>query len=194
MACAPERPGSSPDRDKVIGETEPRPDWKRTRRPLWGYLRGMHRPCEMSSGKRRHPSFAAQRARSSAGERSLHTREVGGSKPPVPITTKAPNCRLLSALVSFPSERADRQIQMVPPFPSPRSSGPLGRGALTRRTGCGDRASPSPPLHVDVRDGTPAPGLERFVPPAANRRPRRSARPSTGLRPRLEHRQPRSRR
>jgi UDP-N-acetyl-D-mannosaminuronate dehydrogenase len=25
------------------------------------------------------------RARSSAGERSLHTREVGGSKPPVPI-------------------------------------------------------------------------------------------------------------
>jgi hypothetical protein len=32
--------------------------------------------------------FAGRRARSSAGERSLHTREVGGSKPPVPIKTK----------------------------------------------------------------------------------------------------------
>src|SRR5947209_5829792 len=32
------------------------------------------------------------RARSSVGERSLHTREVGGSKPPVPIT-RAPQMR-----------------------------------------------------------------------------------------------------
>jgi hypothetical protein len=36
----------------------------------------------------KNPEFAGLRARSSVGERSLHTREVGGSKPPVPIRSK----------------------------------------------------------------------------------------------------------
>ena len=48
-------------------------------------------PRQISSGPTRsencHSNYnAVSRARSSAGERSLHTREVAGSKPAVPIT------------------------------------------------------------------------------------------------------------
>ena len=39
------------------------------------------------------------RARSSVGERSLHTREVGGSKPPAPITSKSPSAGTLWGLI-----------------------------------------------------------------------------------------------
>ncbi len=48
------------------------------------------------------PRITTCRARSSVGERSLHTREVGGSKPPVPITENPANVVFVVLVIRQP--------------------------------------------------------------------------------------------
>jgi hypothetical protein len=56
-----------------------------------GISRGVAQNPTDVKRKANNLGFAGTRARSSVGERSLHTREVGGSKPPVPIMESPAN-------------------------------------------------------------------------------------------------------
>ena len=58
--------------------------------------------------------LAPLRARSSVGERSLHTREVAGSKPAAPITRKARYCGLFFVVGCACAWSSDRRERFVP--------------------------------------------------------------------------------
>jgi hypothetical protein len=79
------------------------------------------------------------RARSSVGERSLHTREVGGSKPPAPISRKPRSGGVSHRRVWRPGRRArpvEAHMEASDPGSAGRSSYRTPRRWAARRSRC----------------------------------------------------------
>jgi hypothetical protein len=117
------------------------------------------RGSRAESNSRKSPRCAGIRARSSAGERSLHTREVAGSKPAVPIMQKP----RISGVFAFRGRTSSPTYWVVLPGSRPIASHSAGRAValsnapvqhFTPTAGCPPRSAlglPRLPVHLVKR-------------------------------------------